>query len=144
MVGHFLSFFKGNCSLRFEINFVSDQNASDIVLGVLLNFSHPGVHSVERVSVSDVVGHDDSVCALVVAGGDGLEALLASSVPDLKLADFVVRVDCADFEVHSNCWHEILLKLIVCKSQEKARFSDTRIADKQHFEEIVATQKEHS
>ena len=83
-------------------------------------------------------------CTSVVTSRNSPKSFLASSVPDLKLADFVVRVDCADFEVHSNCWHEILLKLIVCKSQEKARFSDTRIADKQHFEEIVATQKEHS
>ena len=90
VVGHFLALFEGNCSFAFKIHFVSNQNARDIVLCVLFHLAHPGVYSIEGVSISDIVGHNDAVGSLVITGGDCLKALLASSVPDLKLAHFVV------------------------------------------------------
>ena len=53
--------------------------------------------------------------ALIVARGDRFEALLARSVPDLQLADFVVAVDSANFEVNTDRGHEVLLELVVLK-----------------------------
>ena len=85
VVGHLLALFEGDSSLGLQISLVSDQNASDVVLGVLLDLAHPGVHGVEGVSVGDVIGHDDTVGSLVIGGGDGLESLLSGSVPDLQL-----------------------------------------------------------
>ena len=70
----------------------------------------------EGISVSDVVGDDDTMGALIVAAGDGLEALLAGCIPDLELADLLVDVDGADLEVYTDGWHEILLELIILKS----------------------------
>ena len=83
VVGHLLPFFERHSSLGLKISLVSDQNARDIVLGVLLNFAHPGVHSVEGVSVGDVVSHDDSVRSLVIGRGNCLKAFLASGIPYL-------------------------------------------------------------
>ena len=70
---------------------------------VLLSLVHPSVHRIERVAVSDVVRHDDALSALVVARCDCLEALLASCIPDLQLADLLVAVDGSDLEINANC-----------------------------------------
>ena len=67
MVGHFLALFSRNFSLRLKIDLVSDQNPSGIVLVEFLNFTHPSVNCIERVSVGDVIGDDDAVSSLVVA-----------------------------------------------------------------------------
>ena len=79
VVCHLLAFFERDSSLRLQISLVSDQYASNVVLGVLLDFAHPCVHRVEGVSVGDVVGHDDTVGSLVIGGGDSLKALLSGS-----------------------------------------------------------------
>ena len=113
MVGHLLTFFKGDSSSVLQIRLVSDQDPRDVVLGVLLNFTHPSVHGVERVTVRDVVDDDDSVGSLVVAGSDSLEALLAGRVPNLQLAHLLIDVDRADLEVDSDSRHEVLLELVI-------------------------------
>ena len=51
--------------------------------------------------------------ALIVAGGDRLEALLASGIPDLQLADLLVDIDRTDLEIDTDCRHEVLLELII-------------------------------
>ena len=48
---------------------------------MLFHLVHPVFNGAETLSVSDVVGHDDTVSSLVVAAGNGLESLLASSIP---------------------------------------------------------------
>ena len=64
---------------------------------MFLDLAHPVLDGTETLAVSDVVGHDDTVGALVVAACDGLESLLAGSVPDLKLDSLAINVDCSDF-----------------------------------------------
>ena len=113
VISHFLAFLERDCASVLEISLVSDQDSSDVVLSVLLDLTHPGVHGVEGVTVSDVVDNNDTVGTLVVAGCDGLEALLASSVPNLELADLVVDIDCANLEVDTDSGHEVLLELII-------------------------------
>lgn len=92
----------------------------------------------EGVTICDIICHDDSMCALIVARGNRLEAFLTCSVPDLKFANFLVHIDSANLEVHSNRRHEIFLELIISESKEKAGFTDARVADHQHFEQVVA------
>ena len=55
---------------------------------------------------------------LVVAGGDGLESLLAGSVPNLKLAYLLIDVNRADLEIDTDCWHEVLLELVILWAQK--------------------------
>ena len=120
VVGHLLALLKRDGPSVLQIGLVSDQDPRDVVLRVLLNLTHPGVHGVERVAVCDVVDNDDAVGALVVARRDGLESLLASGVPNLQLADLLVDVDGADFEIDANCGHEVLLELVIlqCRLDE--------------------------
>ena len=67
VVGHLLALLEGDCSLVLQIGLVADQDASDVVLSVLLNLAHPCVHCVEAVSISDVIHHNDAMSTLVVA-----------------------------------------------------------------------------
>ena len=79
--GEFLALFLGNLTLGLKIALVTDKDARDVVTSILLNLIHPGLHSVERFTVSDVIGDNDTMGTLVVRGSDGLEALLTGSVP---------------------------------------------------------------
>ena len=140
MIGHLLSFLVGHGSVVLEIHLVADENPSDVVLRVLFDLVHPGVHAVERVSICDVVNHDDTVSALVVRGGDGLESLLTSCVPNLQLAHFVVRLESPDLEINTDCWHEIVVELVVRESEEEARLADSGVSNHENLEEVVAKQ----
>ena len=51
---------------------------------MLLDLVHPVLNGGEALAVGDVVGNDDTVSALVVTAGDGLESFLACSVPLLR------------------------------------------------------------
>ena len=82
----------------------------------MFSLLHPRVNGIEGVAISDVVSHDYALGTLVVAIRDGSEALLARSVPDLELADFVVAVDRADLEINANCWHRSIVEFIILKS----------------------------
>ena len=76
-----LHFFQSDFPTFLQIALVADEDARDVVRGVLLDFAHPVVDGSEGIFVRHIVGHDNSVCALVVRRGDGLEALLSSRVP---------------------------------------------------------------
>ena len=66
VVCHFLTLLDRDCSLLLHIGLVSNQNSSNIVVGILLDLAHPSMHTVERVSVGDVVDYNDSVGSLIV------------------------------------------------------------------------------
>jgi hypothetical protein len=90
------------------------------------------------------------VSALVVAASDGLEALLASGVPDLELDCLAIDINSSDFlqgrlaregatyEVDANCWHEVVCEHVVSESEQQRGLSDSGVSNQQHFEEVVA------
>ena len=73
--------------------------------------------SIEGVAICNIVSDDDSVGTLVVTGCDCLKSLLASCIPNLQLANFVIAVDGSDLEVHANGWHKVLLKVVILKEK---------------------------
>lgn len=75
---------------------------------MFLDLSHPRLDSGEGLSVSDVVGHDNSVSTLVVGGGDGLESLLTGSVPDLQLDSLALDIDGPNFLRVKFCLRSLL------------------------------------
>ncbi len=119
MICHLLAFFERHGTFVFQIALVSDQDSRDVVLSVLFNFAHPSVDRVEGVTVGNVVHNDNAVSALVVTRSDCLESLLARCVPNLKLANLLVYIDCANLEVDTNSWHEVLLEVVILKYQNK-------------------------
>lgn len=64
---------------------------------MFLDLVHPVLDSTEALAVGDVVSHDDTVSTLIIAGSDGLETLLASSVPDLELNGLSVDLNGSNF-----------------------------------------------
>lgn len=104
---------------------------------MLLDLVHPVLNGRETLSVSDVIGHNDTVSTLVIAAGDSLEALLACSVPNLQLDSLSVDLDGTDLEVYSDGGHEVVCEYIVCKSEQKRGLADTGVSDEEHLEEVV-------
>ena len=117
MVSEFLALLGGDLALAFEIALVADEDAGNVVCSVLLDLSHPVLNSAERLTISDVVGDDDTVGTLVVAGSDSFEALLTCSIPNLKLDSFSVNFVIANLEVHADRGHKALRKsvFLYCK-----------------------------
>jgi hypothetical protein len=92
-----LTLIGGDLSRFGHIALVANQDAGDVVGSVLLNLIHPVLDGAEAFAVSDVVGYDDTMGTLVVAGCDSLETFLASSVPNLKLNSLSVNFDGSNF-----------------------------------------------
>ena len=64
---------------------------------MLFDFIHPVLDSAETLAVGQIIGHDDTMSALVVAARNSLETLLASGIPDLELNSFAVDFDSSNF-----------------------------------------------
>lgn len=80
---------------------------------MLIDFAHPLGHLGERVSVSDVVRHNNTVGTLVVRRRDSLESLLSGSVPNLQLDSLPIDIYGSNLEVDTNCWHEVIMEHII-------------------------------
>ena len=137
MLCEFLALVGGDLAGVGHIALVANEDARDVVRGVLLDLAHPVLDGAEALSVGDVVGHDDAVSALVVAAGDGLEAFLASGVPNLELNGLSVDIDGPDFlqtrlaregstyEVDADCGHEVVCEHVVGESEQQISSSPT-------------------
>ena len=75
--------------------------------------------------VSDIVGHDDSMSTLVVRSGDGLEAFLASSVPDLEFDFLVINRDRLDLEINSDSGHEVIREIVISETHQEGGLANT-------------------
>ena len=54
--------------------------------------------------------------ALVITAGDGLESLLACGIPDLQFYRLAVDINSSNFEIHTDCWHEVVIENIILKN----------------------------
>ena len=108
-----LALLSAHDTLALQIALITDEDAGNVVTGVFLDLSHPVLNSAKRVTAGDIVGHNDTVGTLVVAGGDSLEAFLASSVPNLQLNCFAVNFVVANLEVHTDGGHEVISEDII-------------------------------
>ena len=96
------------------------------------------MHVLVRLLISDIVGHNDAVSSLVVRGSDGLEALLASGVPNLKFDLLSINLYSFNFEVYSDSGHEVISELVVSESHQQRGFTNTRRANQKYFKQVVA------
>lgn len=58
---------------------------------------------------------------LVITAGDCLEPLLASSIPNLQFYCFAINVNRSNFEIDTDCRHEIVIENIILKTQKVHR-----------------------
>ena len=105
-----------NLSLILKILLVSNQDSRNAISSVLINFAHPLRDLRERFSVSDIISDDNTVGSFVITAGDSLESLLASSVPDLKFYGFAININSSNFEINTDCWHEVVIENIILKN----------------------------
>ena len=108
MLCQFLALFGRDCTLRFEIALISYENARDVVTCVFFDLRHPVLNSGEGLSISDIVGDNYAVRSLVVAGSNSLEAFLTSCIPNLEFDCLLINIDGSDFEVDTDCGHEVV------------------------------------
>lgn len=80
-----------------HIALVSDENARNVVRSVLLDFVHPSFDGTEAFAVCDVISHNDTVGALVVAASDCFESFLSGGIPNLQLDGLSVNFDSSNF-----------------------------------------------
>lgn len=97
MISELFAFLCCDLSLVEQIVFVSYKDPGDIIIGVLLYLIHPVINSFVGLFISCVINHDDAMSSFVVAGSDGLESLLACSIPDLKFDGLSVNFKSSDF-----------------------------------------------
>ena len=102
VLGKLLALIGGDLARVGHVALVAAEDAGDVVGSVLLDLVHPVLNGAEALAVSDVVGHNDTVSALVVAARDRLEALLAGCVPNLKLNGLAVNLNGSNFLQRSN------------------------------------------
>jgi len=80
-----MSAYLGDCVVNHllvrHIALVAYKKLVDTLRGVAVDLLQPLLDVVEAVHIRDVVDNADSMCAAVVGGGDGAEALLSGSVP---------------------------------------------------------------
>ena len=118
MVSQIFCFVVLDLTLVFQILLVANKDAGDVLIGVLVDFAHPFRDFGERIAVSNVISDDDTVCSTVVAGRDGLEAILASGIPNLELDSLAVNLDSTDLEIDADRRHEVLVEDVVCETQQ--------------------------
>ena len=141
VLGHLGTTLLADIAFVFQIALVAHQDSGDVVSSVLLNLRHPVMDVLVRLLVGDIVGNNDSVGTLVVGSSDGLEALLASGIPDLELDLLGVNLDGLDFEVDSDGRHEVVCEGVVSETDQEGGFTHTGTADEEHFEEVVAIKR---
>lgn len=97
VVSEFLALVCGDLASVGHVALVAYKDAGDVVRGVFLDLVHPVLNGAVTLAVRDVVSHNDTVSALVVAARYRLEALLTSSVPNLELNGLAVNLNCSNF-----------------------------------------------
>ena len=140
MLCEFLALLGGHIALLFQIALVSDQNARNVGSSVLFDLGHPVVHVLVRLLVGDIIDYYNSVCSLVVGGGNGLEALLTGGVPNLELNLLAVHFNSFNFKIDADGRHKVVREHIVSESNKQRGLADARAANEQNLEKIVAKQ----
>ena len=117
LLGYGISSLLGHHPLILHVALISKNHPLHILIGVLVNVPQPLGNVIKGLGIGDVVDEHDTHGATVVAGGDGVEPLLPSRVPDLKLYLLPPQLDGFDFEVNSNCGDKCCVKCVLGESE---------------------------
>lgn len=66
---------------------------------MLLNLGDPVANGFKRAAISDIIDEEDSLGTTEIGSGNGTEALLAGSVPNLELDASAINIDVLDLEI---------------------------------------------
>ena len=98
---YLLTLFFWNFAITLEIHLVAQQNLLYIFGGVHLNLSHPVSDILKTFGRSAIISQDDTLCSSIVSLSDSAESLLTSSIPNLYLYIFAVKIHGFYFEVNT-------------------------------------------
>ena len=110
LVGQLLAFLVLDLPSVFQVRLATHQDPPNAaLLRVLAEFHHPGVDRVERITVGDVVNEDCTMRPPIKYVAHSLESFLTHRVPHLQLANFIIDVLKAGFEVDADSTAVILI-----------------------------------
>lgn len=115
---------RGHDLLVEHVALVTHQDLVDVHVGMLLDLRYPIPDRLEAAAVGHVVDEQDALRAAEVRRGDGAEAFLPGSVPDLELDLGGVDVNVLDFEVDTDRRDERRRERIVSIPQQQAGLTD--------------------
>jgi hypothetical protein len=75
-----------------------------------VNFMQPLLNIIKTFQISGVVDYNNAVCASIITGSNCAKPFLASSIPYLKLYGLGIQINCANFEIDTDCSY-----IYVCK-----------------------------
>jgi hypothetical protein len=128
-----LSGFSGDLTERRiggnEVELVADEKEAHSLVAVLVSDLDPVANVVERFSVVKSEDEHGRVNSAEEGGDDGLEAILASGVPQLELDDFSLAIKDDCLEVDTDCGDERRRVLVVGEAPSEAGFADAGISN---------------
>ena len=108
---------------------------------MFLYFLKP-VNSVNKGLVSsDIISQENTVRSSIENTSDTFERLLASSVPDLKLDNFILDRASKRTKLYSDGDLMLSLELVVLDSAHQTTLTDTSISNDDQFKEVVLSSK---
>lgn len=88
--------------LLHQVSLVADEELQGVLSRVTVDLCEPLLHVVEGLTVGDVIDKNNTVSTTVIGGSDGTEALLTSSIPNLKLHCLAINVYCTEAEINTD------------------------------------------
>jgi len=83
---------------------------------MLVDIPQPLGDVVKALRVGYVIHEEDAIGAPVVTGGDRVETLLTSRVPDLQFDFLALELDSFNLEINPNCRDESRVECVIGKS----------------------------
>jgi hypothetical protein len=99
LLGKLLCLFRAHNLFIQHVALVSHKNLVDMDISVLLNLGDPVANGFKRAAISDIIDEEDSLGTTEIGSGNGAEALLAGSVPNLELDASAINIDVLDLEI---------------------------------------------
>jgi hypothetical protein len=91
----------------------------------------------EGLAVIHGIDQDYARRPLIIIIGEVAVAFLAGGIPHLQFDVFAVDHHRLDFEVDAHCGDVALFVPLVAETQQDVCLADARIADDDHFDEVV-------
>lgn len=122
-----------------HVCFVANKHTLDILssIGVLLQLADPVAHIVETVLIRAIICKHCSLSILKIILSNVSIALLASSVPNLKLDVLAIELNVLDLKINSDCRYERRGEVLVGEFQKDARFADSGVPNRNDADFII-------
>lgn len=116
-----------------QIALVSHQHDNNIGIGVIPQLLKPSCDVLVCLVLADVIDEQCADGASVVGRGDGAVALLAGSIPNLRLDGLGVDLNGPRGEFDADSGLGVEVELVPSESTQQIGLSDTRVSDQDNY-----------